>query len=61
MIVVIATLAGIQEVGTLVAIFGINAAMNLFGWSMEAANEGRARVQWCTTSSGVSPAPSPGS
>ena len=46
MIVVIATLAGIREIGTLVAIFGINAAMNLFGWSMEAANEGRTRVQW---------------
>jgi hypothetical protein len=46
MIVVIATLVGIREVGTLVAIFGVNAAMNLFGWSMEAANEGRVRVQW---------------
>ena len=46
MIVVIATLSGIQEIGTLVAIFGINAAMNLFGWSMEAANEGRTRIQW---------------
>jgi hypothetical protein len=46
MIVVIATLSGIQEIGTLVAIFGINAAMNLFGWSMEAANEGRERPQW---------------
>ena len=46
MIVVIATLSGIQEVGTLIAIFGINAVMNLFGWSMEAANEGRSRVQW---------------
>jgi hypothetical protein len=46
MIVVIATLSGIQEIGTLVAIFGINAAMNLFGWSMEAANQGRTRVQW---------------
>ncbi len=46
MIVVIATLSGIQEVGTLVAIFGINAVMNLFGWSMEAANEGRERPQW---------------
>jgi hypothetical protein len=46
MIVVIATLSGIQEIGTLVAIFGINAAMNLFGWSMEAANEGRTKVQW---------------
>jgi len=46
MIVVIATLSGIQEIGTLVAIFGVNAAMNLFGWSMEAANEGRDRPQW---------------
>jgi hypothetical protein len=46
MIVVIAALAGIQEIGTLVAIFGINAAMNLFGWSMESANQGRAKTQW---------------
>jgi hypothetical protein len=46
MIVVIAALAGIQEIGTLIAIFGINAAMNLFGWSMEAGNQGRSRVQW---------------
>ena len=46
MIVVIAELSGIQEAGTLIAIFGVNAAMNLFGWSMEAANEGRERVQW---------------
>jgi len=46
MIVIIAELAGIQEVGTLIAIFGVNAVMNLFGWSMEAANEGRSRVQW---------------
>ena len=46
MIVVIATLVGVQEVGTLIAIFGVNAAMNLFGWSMEAANEGRERPQW---------------
>ena len=46
MIVVIAALSGIQEIGTLVAIFGINAAMNLFGWSMESANQGRTKVQW---------------
>jgi hypothetical protein len=46
MIVVIAGLAGIREIGTLVAIFGINAAMNLFGWSMESANQGRTKVQW---------------
>jgi hypothetical protein len=46
MIVVIAALAGVQEVGTLIAIFGVNAAMIMFGWSMEIANEGRARPQW---------------
>ena len=46
MIVVIAMLTGIREIGTLIAIVGANAAMNLFGWSMEAANEGRDRPQW---------------
>ena len=46
MIVVIASLAGIQQIGTLIAIFGVNAAMNLFGWSMELANQGRAKTQW---------------
>ena len=46
MIVVIAMLTGIREVGTLIAIVGANAAMNLFGWSMEAGNEGRDRPQW---------------
>ena len=46
MIVVIAMLTGVREIGTLVAIVGTNAAMNLFGWSMEAANEGRDRPQW---------------
>jgi len=46
MIVVIAALSGVQEVGTLIAIFGANAAMILFGWSMEIANEGRERPQW---------------
>jgi len=46
MIVVIASLSGIREIGTLIAIFGANAGMILFGWSMEAANEGRERPQW---------------
>jgi hypothetical protein len=46
MIVVIAALAGVEEIGTLVAIFGVNAAMNLFGWSMESANQGREKRQW---------------
>ncbi|MEO8639640.1 MAG: heliorhodopsin HeR [Chloroflexota bacterium] len=46
MIVVIAMLTGVREVGTLIAVVGANAAMNLFGWSMEAANEGRDGPQW---------------
>ena len=46
MIVVIAALAGVQEIGTLIAIFGANAAMIMFGWSMEIANEGRDKPQW---------------
>ncbi len=46
MIIIIASLSGIQEIGTLVAIFGVNAAMNLFGWSMESANQGRPKTQW---------------
>jgi hypothetical protein len=46
MIVVIASLSGIREIGTLIAVFGSNAAMILFGWSMEAANEGREQPQW---------------
>ncbi len=46
MIVIIAALSGIQEIGTLVALFGVNAAMNLFGWSMESANQGREKTQW---------------
>jgi hypothetical protein len=46
MIVVIAALAGVQEVGALIAIFGVNACMIMFGWSMEVASEGRDRPQW---------------
>jgi hypothetical protein len=46
MIVVIAALTGIEEIGALIAIVGANAGMILFGWSMEAANEGRERPQW---------------
>jgi hypothetical protein len=46
MIVVIAALAGVQEAGTLIALFGVNAAMIMFGWSMEIASEGRDRPEW---------------
>lgn len=46
MIVAIAYLSFIKDLPALVAIAGCNVAMILFGWSMEAANEGRVRVQW---------------
>jgi hypothetical protein len=46
MILAIAQLSFIKEFSALVAIAGCNVAMNLFGWSMEAANEGRARTDW---------------
>lgn len=41
MIVAIAYISYIRDVPALVAIAGCNIAMNLFGWSMESANEGR--------------------
>jgi hypothetical protein len=41
MIVAIAYISFIQDVPGLLAIAGCNVAMILFGWSMEAANEGR--------------------
>jgi hypothetical protein len=41
MIVAIAYISFIRDVPALVAIAGANVAMILFGWSMEAANEGR--------------------
>ena len=46
MIVLIAMLTGISEGTALIAIFGVNAAMILFGLVMEYANEGRETVDW---------------
>lgn len=50
MIVAIAYISYIPQFTALVAIATCNAAMNLFGWSMEAANEGRLargeRIDW---------------
>ncbi len=46
MIIAIASLSFITDFPALVAIAGCNVAMILFGWSMEAANEGRERVDW---------------
>ncbi len=46
MIVAIAYISYIDQFTALVAIAGANVAMNLFGWSMEAANEGREKPDW---------------
>ena len=46
MVVLIAMLAGITEATALLALFGVNAAMILFGLTMEYANLGREQVTW---------------
>ena len=46
MIVLIAGIVGISDVAALLAIFGTNASMILFGWLMETTNEKRARTDW---------------
>ena len=46
MILAIANLSFVSEFSALAAIAGCNVAMILFGWSMEAANEGRGDVDW---------------
>lgn len=46
MIVLIAYLFGVFELGALILIFFINAIMNLFGLMMEKYNQGREKVDW---------------
>lgn len=46
MIVVIGMLVGVYELGALVLIFSVNAAMIFFGLVMEEMNLGRTRVNW---------------
>jgi hypothetical protein len=46
MVVLIAMLAGVREGTALVALFGVNAAMILFGLTMERVNIGREEVRW---------------
>ena len=46
MVVLIAMLAGVREGTALVALFGVNAAMILFGLTMERVNLGRTEVRW---------------
>ena len=46
MIVVIAMLAGIYDIASLILIFAVNAAMILFGWLMELHNQSTERTNW---------------
>ncbi|MFA7342410.1 MAG: heliorhodopsin HeR [Candidatus Methanomethylophilaceae archaeon] len=46
MLVIIAMLCGIYDLGTLVLIFGSCAVMNLCGLLMEMRNQGREKVDW---------------
>ncbi|CAB4870355.1 unannotated protein [freshwater metagenome] len=46
MVVLIAMLSGMTEAVALVALFGVNASMILFGLVMERVNAGRERVDW---------------
>ena len=46
MIVLIASLFGVFEIGSLILIFGLNATMNLFGLLMEKMNQGKEKTSW---------------
>jgi hypothetical protein len=46
MIVLIGMLAGVWDLGTMIAMFGLNAAMNLFGIMMELHNQKTEQVNW---------------
>ena len=46
MVVLIAMLAGVSELVALIALFGANAAMILFGLVQEQVNAGRDEVDW---------------
>ncbi len=46
MIVLIALLPGISDIAALVALFGVNASMILFGWLMETGSDADGTVSW---------------
>ena len=53
MIVVIAMLVGIYDLGTLIPIFAVNACMNLFGLMMELHNQHTEKTNWMAYYCGV--------
>ncbi len=48
MIVLIAMITGVSDIGALIAIFGVNSAMIFFGMVMEIVNRSRDSVNWTT-------------
>jgi hypothetical protein len=46
MIVIIAGITGVTDIAALIALFGVNASMILFGWLMETTNGSGQRVSW---------------
>lgn len=46
MIVLIAVLFGVYDIGTLILVFLLNASMNLFGLLMEKMNQGKEKINW---------------
>ncbi|MHC1787400.1 MAG: heliorhodopsin HeR [Christensenellales bacterium] len=46
MIVLIAMLLGLYDIGGLILLFGLNASMNLFGLLMEKLNQNREKTSW---------------
>ncbi len=53
MMVAIALLSGIYDLGSLTMIFGLTAIMNLLGLAMEIYNQGREKVSWLAYNIGV--------
>jgi hypothetical protein len=53
MIVVIAMLVGIYDIGALLPLFALNACMNLFGLMMELHNQTTERTNWTSFLFGV--------
>lgn len=53
MMVGIAVLSGIYDLGSLVMIFGLTAIMNLTGLAMEVYNQGRKKTSWLAYNIGV--------
>jgi len=46
MIIVIAMLVGIYDLGTIILLAGLNASMILFGWMMELHNQSTTKTNW---------------